>query len=299
MSERIALITGCAKAGGIGAACAARLAAQGITVVVSDIEATGVHNALDPQSAADKAGDRPALPKAGGGVLQVPGSYLKKYYPERDPDDPKTKLAGMVSAMDEAIGDIFKTLRERKLDRNTLVIFFTDNGMGNSVLEGVKLRGGKGTGYEGGLRSPFIAWWPGVIPAGTVTHEFLSSLEILPTFAAVSGAFLPDVHLDGFNLMPVLLGKEKSQRTEMFWDWPSRYYAARVGNYKWVAHYAERGNKNNLPPQEELFDLAVDPSEKNDLTAEKPEVLAQVKARFARWRAEMDATEPRGPFRNY
>ena len=249
---------------------------------------------------AGKSAPSPSTDVEGEGVWasQVPDSYLKKYHANRDPNDRITRVAGMVSAMDEAIGDIFKTLRELKLDRNTLVIFFTDNGMGNSVLDGVKLRGGKGSAYEGGLRSPLIAWWPGVIPAGTVTHEFLTSLEVLPTLAAASGAFLPDVHLDGFNMLPVLQGKEKSSRTEMFWDWPSTYQAARVGQYKWVAS-VPRGNKDNLAPKEELFDLAVDLAEKNDLAKQKPEVLAQVKARFARWRAEMDAAEPRGPFQNY
>ncbi len=229
---------------------------------------------------------------------QVPASYLKQYYPTLDPNDQKTKLAGMVTAMDEAIGDVFKTLRELKLARNTLVIFFTDNGMSDSWLDGVKLRGGKGSGYEGGLRSPLIAWWPGVIPAGVVTHEFLSSLEILPTLAAVGGAFLPDVHLDGFNMLPVLQGKGKSQRTEMFWNWPSAYQAARVGQYKWVAS-VPRGNKDNRPPMEELFDLSADPSEAHDLAKEKPDVFTSVRARYARWRAEMDAAEPRGPFRDF
>jgi len=96
----------------------------------------------------------------------------------------------------------------------------------------------------------------------------------------------------------VLQGKEKSPRKEMFWDWPESYQAARVDHWKWVS-YVPRGNKNNVPPKEELFDLSVDPSEKDNLAAKKPDVLGHVKARFARWRVEMDAAEPRGPFRNY
>lgn len=229
---------------------------------------------------------------------QVPASYLKKYYPDRDQNNRATKYAGMISAMDEAIGELFDTLRELKLDRNTLVVFFADNGRNGSQIDGVKLRGGKGSGFEGGLRSPLIAWWPGVIPAGATTHEFLTALEILPTFAAVGSAPTPDVKLDGFNMLPVLQGKQKSPRREMFWDWPSVYQAARVDNYKWVA-YVPRGNKDNRPPTEELFDLASDPSETRNLAGEKPDVLARVKARFAAWRAEMEAAEPRGPFRNY
>ena len=229
---------------------------------------------------------------------QVPESYLKKYYPGRDPKLKETKYAGMVSAMDEAIGELFDTLRELKLDRNTLVLFFADNGRNGCQIDGLKLRGGKGSGFEGGLRSPLIAWWPGVIPAGQTTNEFLTALEVLPTFAALSGAPSPGVKLDGFNMLPVLQGKQKSSRTEMFWEWPSVYQAARVGNYKWVS-YVPRGNKDNRPPKEELFDLSSDAGETRNLAGEKPDVLASVKARFAQWQAEMEAAEPRGPFRNY
>ncbi len=231
--------------------------------------------------------------------VQVPESYLKKYYPSRDPRDRDTKYAGMVSAMDEAIGDVFATLRELKLDRNTLVVFFADNGRNHGQIDGVPLRGGKGSGFEGGLRTPLIAWWPGVIPAGKTTHEFLTSLELLPTFANLGGAPIPaGLVLDGFDMLPVLQGKIKSPRTEMFWDWPSAFQAARVDQYKWVS-YVPRDRRGLVEAKEELFDLSTDPSEKKNLIAQMPEVLAQVKARFARWRAEMNAAEPRGPFRNY
>jgi arylsulfatase A-like enzyme len=230
---------------------------------------------------------------------QVPEKYLKKYYPDRDPKEARTKYAGMVSAMDEAIGEVFATLRELRLDRNTFVVFFADNGRNGSQIDGVPLRGGKGSGFEGGLRTPLIAWWPGVLPAGATTHEFLTSLELLPTFAAVAGARIPaGLTLDGFDLLPILQGKAKSPRTEMFWDWPSGFEAARVGQYKWISH-VPRERRGEVPAQEELFDLAADPSEKKNLAATRSDLLAQVKARYARWRAEMDATEPRGPFRNY
>ena len=230
---------------------------------------------------------------------QVPESYLNKYYPGRDPKDPKTKYAGMVSAMDEAIGEIFATLRELRLDRDTLVVFLADNGRNGSQIDGVPLRGGKSSPFEGGLRTPFLAWWPGVLPAGATTHEFLTSLELLPTFAAAAGAKLPaDLALDGFDLLPVLQGKRKSPRTEMFWDWPSAFQVARVGDLKWISH-TPRGRRGEVPAKEELYDLLVDPSEKNNLAASRPAELARVKARFSAWRAEMEAVEPRGPFRNY
>jgi arylsulfatase A-like enzyme len=143
--------------------------------------------------------------------------------------------------------------------------------------------------WEGGLRVPFIARWPGKLPAGKVTDEFLTSLEFLPTFCAISGAKPPEgVKLDGFDMMPVLRGEMKSPRKEMFWQRRGDK-AARVGNWKWLE--STKGNG--------LYDLSTDIGEKHDLSKEKPEVLQMVKGRFDAWRKEMDECEPRGPFRDY
>ncbi len=230
---------------------------------------------------------------------QVPAHYLKKYYPDRDPALPATKYAGMVTAMDEAIGELFATLRELAIDRDTLVIFLADNGRNGARIDEVRLRGGKGSGFEGGLRVPLLARWPGVIPAGRTTHEFITALEILPTIAAVAGAKLPaGVTYDGFDFLPVLTGKSPSSRREMFWDFPDAYQAARVGDWKWVS-FTPRGRRGEVPDKEELFDLAADPGEKINLASARPEKLAELKAKFAGWQAEMAATEPRGPFRDY
>lgn len=230
---------------------------------------------------------------------QVPAHYLEKYYPGRDPAKPDTIYASMVSAMDEAIGEVFATLRELALDRDTLVLFMADNGRSGARIDDVRLRGGKASGYEGGLRVPLLAWWPGMLPAGATTSEFLTALEILPTLAAVAGVPLPrDVTFDGFDALPVLQGREKSRRQEMFWDWPDGYQAARVGQWKWISS-TPRGKRGLVPATEELFDLAADPGEKNNLATARPEQLAAVKARFARWQSEMADAEPRGPFRNY
>jgi arylsulfatase A-like enzyme len=230
---------------------------------------------------------------------QVPAAVLKKYYPDRDPALPATKYAGMVTAMDEAIGELFATLRELGLDRNTLVLFHADNGRNGARIDDLRLRGGKGSGYEGGLRVPLLAWWPGVIPAGKTTHEFITALEILPTLAAAGGAKLPaGVTYDGFDFLPVLKGERPSPRRAMFWDWPDGYQAARVENWKWLGS-TPRGKRGEVPAKEELFDLAADPAETKNLAASRPEKVAELKAAFARWQAEMEAAEPRGPFRNF
>jgi arylsulfatase A len=123
-----------------------------------------------------------------------------------------------VTCMDAAIGELLDLLRELGLEQNTLVIFFSDNG-GSGNGGNKPLRGGKGTLFEGGLRVPFIARWPRHIPANTETDEFLSSLEVFPTLlAAAGGSRPPGVVLDGFDMLPVLQGKAKSARSEMFWQ---------------------------------------------------------------------------------
>lgn len=230
---------------------------------------------------------------------QVPVEYLKKYYPDRDYSKPATKYAGMITAMDEAIGEIFRTLNELQLDQKTLVIFMADNGRNGAVVDGNKLRGGKSSGFEGGLRVPMIARWPGFIPPGRTTTEFLSSLEIMPTLASAAGAKIPDgLHLDGFDMLDVLKGKTSTKRNEMFWDWPSAYQAARVGQYKWIS-WTARDRRGLEVAKEALYDLAHDPSETVNLIEIKPEIYRQLKLKFENWQAEMQKAEPRGPFRDY
>jgi arylsulfatase A-like enzyme len=220
--------------------------------------------------------------------VQAPDQYIAMY-PKLDPKARLTSYYAAVTCMDAAIGELLNTLRETGQDKNTLIIFQSDNG-GSGNGGNAPLRGQKSTMWEGGLRVPFIAWWPGKLPAGTVTDEFLTGLELLPTFAAISGARPPaDVKLDGFDLLPVLRGEKKSPRSEMYWERRSQR-AARVGNWKWV----DMGGNNTG-----LFDLSADLGEKRDLTKERPEVVTMIRGKFAAWKKEMDAAEPRGPFRDY
>ena len=229
-----------------------------------------------------KVGER----KAGVGV-QVPEKYLK-LYPNRDPKNGVTRYLAAVTCMDEAIGELLDTLKELGLEHDTLVLFMSDNG-GSGNGGNAPLKGAKSTMWEGGLRVPFLARWPGRLPPNTVTHEFLTSLELFPTLLAGSGAKPPaGVKLDGFDMTPVLQGKAKSPRTEMFWERRGDR-AARVGNWKWVE--SEKGGG--------LFDLTTDLGEKNDLTKQNPDMAARMRAKFNAWKQEMDSAEPRGPFRDY
>jgi arylsulfatase A len=222
--------------------------------------------------------------------IHPPKKYLDRYS-SRDPKDSRTQYLATITCMDDGVGQIFALLDELRIDDKTLVMFFPDNGAGGSA-DGSGFRG-TGTQIdrlgEGGVRVSFIARWPGVIPPATTTSEFLSALDVFPTLAAVSGAEVPPyLFLDGFDILPVLQGRQKSPRREIFWQ--SRHSrAARVGTMKWV----------EAPSYSGLFDLNSDPGEQRDLAAEQPDRLAEVRGRWEAWRREMDRAEPRGPFRDY
>jgi len=195
---------------------------------------------------------------------------------------------GCVTAMDKSIGSVLDFLDENDLAENTIVIFFSDNG-GSSSSNNGPLRGHKGDTWEGGVRVPCLVRWPGVIPAGTVTDEFLTSLEILPTLAEACGFQVPPTTiLDGYNMLPVLQGKAESPRKEMFWK-RRESLGARVGQWKYV----------KMRGKEYLFDLSQDIGEKNDLSQTMPDQFNKTKTAFTAWLQEMEAAEPRGPFRDF
>jgi len=229
--------------------------------------------------AEDNGGQKPGV--------QAPEEEVAKYR-GLVKEEKLARYFAAVTRMDTAIGRVLEAIEVAGETEETIVIFFSDNG-GSGNGGNAPLRGSKSTMWEGGLRVPFLMKWPGKVPAGKVTDEFLTSLEILPTLLAATGTAAPDgVKLDGFDLLPVLRGELPSPRSEMFWQRRSDV-AARVGPYKWVQSSKGSG----------LFDLSTDLGEEHDLSTEKPDVLERLKACFAAWQAEMEASEPRGPFRDY
>jgi arylsulfatase A-like enzyme len=200
----------------------------------------------------------------------------------------RLEYAASITAMDDAIGVVLDRLDDFGIAEGTIVIFFSDNG-GGGGSDNSPLRGGKGQMFEGGIRVPCIVRYPQRIAAGRSCDEFLTTLEIVPTLLNLTGVKPPEgVVMDGFDMMPAIADGQPSPRREMFWQRRADK-AARVGHWKWVE--SARGGG--------LFDLANDIGESRDLSSEHPEKLEELKARFSRWRAEMDAAEPRGPFRDY
>jgi arylsulfatase A-like enzyme len=203
-------------------------------------------------------------------------------------DKAKLEYLASITCMDDAIGELLGLLDEYGIADNTIVIFFSDNGGGGGA-DNTPLKGRKGWMFEGGTRVPCVVRYPNVIPAGRICDEFLTSLEILPTLLNLVGVQPPDdLKLDGYDMMPVLARGASSPRSEMFWQRKADK-AARVGNWKWVE--SDRGSG--------LFDLSKDIGERNDLSDTNPQKLQEMQAHFARWRADMDAAEPRGPFRDF
>jgi arylsulfatase A-like enzyme len=225
--------------------------------------------------------------------VQAPLGYIRRHYGDYDPEDTRRarrmRYMAAITYMDEAIGRVMGLLAEHGLEDNTIVIFFSDNGGSGSTADNGPLKGGKSWMFEGGLRVPCIVRWPGVIPAGTVCDEFLSSMEILPMLCRAARTRPPrGVVLDGFDMTGVLAGREESLRKEMFWQRRGDK-AARVGNFKWVE--SSRGSG--------LFDLSADIGEQHDLSDEKPDMLSKVKSRFQAWKKLMAKAEHRRPFKNF
>ena len=220
---------------------------------------------------------------------QAPEEYVRRFGPlKNDKERRRAVYRAAIACLDESIGRVLDALDELGLAQNTIVIFFSDNGAA-SVADNAPLRGKKSQMFEGGIRVPCLVRWPGVVRPGSVCGEFLTSMEIFPTLLRAAGAAPPPgVVLDGFDMRPVLAGQARSPRKEMFWQRRGDR-AARVGQWKWVESAAGSG----------LFDLATDLGEERDLSREKPEVLAMVRARFEAWKQEMAGAEPRGPFRDY
>ncbi len=200
---------------------------------------------------------------------------------------PQGLYGDVIEELDWAVGQIFERLKKLKLDRNTLVMFTSDNGPWYQGSPG-GLRGRKGATLEGGVRVPFLARMPGAIPAGKTNANLASSMDVLPTVAELTGASLPAKPLDGESLWPLLSGKQavRQRRPLLYFDnW--HIQCVRDGNLKLhVARYnsqvyspAPQGGRVNLPlPQPELYDLATDPDESYDVAPERPQEVARMKS---------------------
>ncbi|MGX5817841.1 sulfatase family protein [Chitinophaga lutea] len=212
----------------------------------------------------------------------------------------------LMEELDASIGEVMKTLKDNGLDKNTIVIFTSDNGpwrnYGNHAGNTAGLREGKGTSYEGGQRVPCLVQWPGQIPAGIVCNNVASTIDILPTLASVTGAKLPQKKIDGVSILPLLRQEKGANPREYFVYYYGRnnLEAVRKGRYKLVFPHKGRTYVQNMPgydgfpgPQPDvpqpmaLFDLSSDPGETVNVAEHFPEVVKDLEALADRYRADL------------
>jgi arylsulfatase A-like enzyme len=202
----------------------------------------------------------------------------------------------VIEEIDWSVGQILDAIRDLGIAEQTLVVFTSDNGPwltydqqgGSAGL----LRNGKGSTWEGGMREPFLAWWPGTIPAGQVVPHLGTTMDLLPTAVLLAGGEPPsDRVLDGVDLRPALLGTGPAPRDSVFYYRGTELYAVRLGPYK--AHFITQEpygpNTNRIehdPPL--LFHLEHDPSERFDISADLPEVLASIQRLADEHRASVE-----------
>ena len=189
----------------------------------------------------------------------------------------------VIEELDASTGRVLDALTAAGLDRNTLVVFTSDNGpwlpFGAHGGSAGPLRDGKGTTWEGGVRTPAIFWWPGTVRPAVVTG-IGSAMDLFATAAKLSGAPVPsDRPIDGVDLTPRLTGGGPSPRQLLFYYWDNELRAVRKGAYK--AHFITSGAYGEGEPRTEhrpplLFNLADDPGERRDVAAAHPDVVADL-----------------------
>ena len=254
----------------------------------------------------DRAGDQPFFLNMCYYTVHTPiegKPKLVEYYQKKimeGMDHDNAHYAAMHHSLDENVGRILAKLDEQGIADNTLVIFTSDNGgfvnnyKGQQVTRNTPLRSGKGSLYEGGVRVPLIIHWPGVTQPGRVCDEPVITTDFYPTIREIAGAAGDEQHnaqVEGISLVPLLKGPDTSlDRDALYFHYPHYYpttspvSAVRAGDWK-LLEYFEDGHV-------ELYNLADDIAEADDLSIEEPEKAAELRQRLVEWREAVGAQLP-------
>ena len=217
--------------------------------------------------------------------------YPGKAFAGRSPRGP---YGDVIEEIDASVGDIMTAIRRLDLERDTLVVFTSDNGPW--IIKGERggssglLRDGKGSTWEGGVRVPAIAWWPGTIPAGRVSQAVASTMDLYATGLALAGRPLPkDRLVDGRDITNVLRGKKIAKpRDPLFFYGPRHLHAIRRGPWKLhVRTSSQTGKKHFGGRTPLLFHLERDPSENHDVSKDHPKIVESLRREIDRHRAEV------------
>jgi arylsulfatase A-like enzyme len=216
---------------------------------------------------------------------QVPFRYWKKFV-DRGVDVPLAAIYGMVENIDDNVGRLLAEIDRLQLAEDTIVIYMSDNGP-NSDRYVCGLRGRKGSVYEGGVRSPFFIRWPGKFVAGRKVDRIASHIDIYPTLAALCGVERPEgLPIDGVNLQPLLGPASEAQLARAEAQWPERdlfTHREREGREDSVYPGAVRTQRYNLVNGTELYDIEQDPGEQNNIAANHPQMVSELKTRYEAW----------------
>ena len=209
--------------------------------------------------------------------MEVPdlGIYKDKDWPEA-----QKAHAAMITYLDKDVGAILMKLNELKIDKNTLVIFTSDNGPHNEggadpdfFDSNGKLKGMKRDLYEGGIRVPMIAWWPGRITGGMESNHISAFWDFLPTACEVGGVSIPAT-TDGVSFLPTLTGGDQKKHEYLYWEFMEKGGRQGVRKHNWKAVKYDMSNNPHAPIQ--LFDLTSDIGEEHDLSGEHPKIVEEM-----------------------
>ncbi|MCU0521934.1 MAG: sulfatase [Anaerolineae bacterium] len=195
----------------------------------------------------------------------------------------------VVQEIDWSVGRVLSTLDDLGLSENTIVIFTSDNGPWWQGDPG-GMRGRKNLPFEGGYRVPFIARWPGVVPAEQVIDGPSMNFDVFPTLLAAAGVAVPDDRaIDGYDMRPLLRGEvDRLHDTLYYYKW-HRLLGVRQGDWKYLRrHMTDNGGYASLRQGPFLFNLATDPTESYSLLESEPAVAAELEATAAAWDDQMD-----------
>ncbi len=215
------------------------------------------------------------------GPLQATDAYLSRVASIKS--QRRRTYAAMVTALDDGVGRVLDALEEKRIAENTLVVFLSDNGGPTAnASHNDPLRGHKGSLFEGGIRVPFAACWPGVLPEGVDYDPPVISLDLFATMAPLAGveASLPHP-LDGVNLLPYLRGEKQGRpHDKLFWRMHAKKaFAVRSGDQKIILGEGE--------PAVRLTNLAEDIGEANNLAADRPEEVTSLRSEIDDWAAQL------------
>lgn len=233
------------------------------------------------------------------GKKELVEKYTKKFAGGGAPPDAKPVYAAMLESVDQSVGRVLAKLEELGLLDNTIVLFSSDNG-GVGYNTNLPLRGGKGMLYEGGVRVPLVVRWPGKTPVGKTTDEPTVTVDFYPTFLELAGGKAKVGYpLDGVSLVPVFKDAQHHIRRDLFWHFPCYLEDGKKGGAGFRTTPASSIRSENLKLIEffetgklELYDLAADLGQKNDLAAQRPDDVRELHRRLVAWRQSLNAALP-------